>query len=197
VTAQSRPAAGTTGGNDPAGPYPLPVSEIVIRPVSFESVVAQQLVAEAMLDLGGRYGGSGDEAPVDATEFQPPGGDFLVAYLDGLPAGCGAWRGHGEVAELKRMYTVPTARGRGIGRAVLAAVERSARDRGRKRMILECGDRQPEAIAMYEACGYERIEDFGHYRDHAGVRSYGRDLSRPPAGCDAGQERGQGAIFRK
>jgi hypothetical protein len=43
-------------------------------------------------------------------------------------------------------------------------------------MILECGYRQPEAIALYESSGYERIEDFGHYRHYEGVRSYGKDL---------------------
>lgn len=142
----------------------------------YGSLVAQQLVADALADLGARYGGSGDDTPVDPAEFAPPAGAFLVAYLDGAPVGCGGWRSHGEVAELKRMYTAPSARGRGVGRAVLAAVERSARDFGRKRMILECGDRQPEAIAMYEAYGYERIPDFGFYRKHKGVRSYGRDL---------------------
>jgi GNAT superfamily N-acetyltransferase len=152
------------------------VSELVIQAVAYESPVAQQLIAGAMIDLGDRYDGSGDETPVDPGEFQQPKGAFLVAYLDGTPVACGGWRSHGEVAELKRMYTVPTARGRGIGRAILAAIERSARDQGRKRLILECGDRQPEAIAMYEACGYERIEDFGYYRNHSGVRSYGRDL---------------------
>ena len=47
------------------------------------------------------------------------------------------------------MYTAPAARGRGVARAVLAAVERSAREQGRKRVVLECGDKQPEAIAMY------------------------------------------------
>ncbi|HEX6969171.1 MAG TPA: GNAT family N-acetyltransferase, partial [Micromonosporaceae bacterium] len=70
----------------------------------------------------------------------------------------------------------PKMRGRGVARAVLAAVEQSARDHGRKRLILECGDKQPEAIAMYEKCGYQRIEDFGFYRGSPSVRSYGRDL---------------------
>jgi len=152
------------------------VSEIEIRTVRYGSPGTQRLVADALADLTARYGGSGDDTPVAAIEFEPPAGAFVVAYLNGVPVGCGGWRSHGEVAELKRMYTVSWARGRGVGRAVLAAVERSARDHGRKRMILECGDRQPEAIAMYEACGYDRIVDFGFYRKHKGVRSYGRDL---------------------
>lgn len=159
--------------------YPAGVSQIEIRVLRFDSEVAQRLVRAALADLGARYGGSGDETPVDAAEFEPPGGAFLVAYLEGKPVGCGGWRSHGdcgEVAELKRMYTAPTVRGRGVARAVLAAVERSAREQGRKRIVLECGDKQPEAIAMYLAAGYERIPNFGYYRDSPGCLSYGRML---------------------
>jgi GNAT superfamily N-acetyltransferase len=155
------------------------VSEIEIRLVPFDSPVAQRLIRAALADLGARYGGSGDETPVDPAEFVPPAGAFLVAHLDGEPVGCGGWRSHGdtgEVAELKRMYTDPAARGRGVARAVLAAVERSAREHGRKRMILECGDRQPEAVAMYTSAGYERIPNFGFYKDAPGCLSYGRTL---------------------
>ncbi|WBB81975.1 GNAT family N-acetyltransferase [Micromonospora sp. WMMD882] len=155
------------------------MSEIEIRPLRFDSAQAQRLIRAALADLGARYGGSGDETPVDATEFAPPHGAFLVAYLDGEPVGCGGWRSHGdtgEVAELKRMYTAPAARGRGVARAVLAAVERSAREQGRRRLLLECGDRQPEAIGMYHSAGYERIPNFGFYRDAPGCISFARDL---------------------
>ncbi|HEY0700449.1 MAG TPA: GNAT family N-acetyltransferase [Micromonospora sp.] len=155
------------------------MTEFEIRLVRYDSPVAQRLVTGALADLGARYGGAGDETPVDAAEFQPPSGAFLVAYLRGEPVGCGGWRSHGEtgeLAELKRLFTAPSARGRGVARAVLAAVERSAREHGRKRMILECGERQPEAIAMYEAAGYERIENFGYYRDSPETVSFGRPL---------------------
>ncbi|MFG1800135.1 GNAT family N-acetyltransferase [Micromonospora carbonacea] len=155
------------------------MSEIEIRPASFDAPEAQALIRAALADLGRRYGGSGDETPVDAAEFVPPHGAFLVAYLAGEPVGCGGWRSHGdagETAELKRMYTSPQARGRGVARAVLAAVERSAREHGRKQLVLECGDKQPEAIAMYSTVGYERIPNFGFYRDHPGCLSFGRTL---------------------
>ncbi|WP_091312534.1 GNAT family N-acetyltransferase [Micromonospora chersina] len=155
------------------------MSEIEIRVRRFDAPESQALIRAALADLGARYGGSGDETPVDAAEFEPPAGTFLVAYLDGQPVGCGGWRSHGddgETAELKRMYTAPAARGRGVARAVLAAVEHSARDQGRKRMILECGDKQPEAIAMYTSAGYERIPNFGFYQDAPGCLSYGRPL---------------------
>ena len=153
-------------------------SEIEIRPLGYADPVARALVADAMADLAGRYG-DGDATPVDPAQFDPPGGAFLVAYLDGEPVGCGGWRSHGEggeVAELKRMYTAPAVRGRGVARRLLAAVEESARSHGRRRLILECGDRQPEAVALYTRCGYERIEDFGFYREEPGVLSFGRDL---------------------
>ncbi|KXK63158.1 acetyltransferase [Micromonospora rosaria] len=155
------------------------MSELEIRPVPFDSPVARLLIRDAMADLGARYGGSGDDTPIDATEFEPPAGMFLVARLDGTPVGCAGWRSHGdsgEIAELKRMYTAPAVRGRGVARAVLAAVESSAREHGRKQIILECGDRQPEAIAMYFALGYERIPNFGFYRDSPGCLSFGRPL---------------------
>ncbi|KAB1904511.1 GNAT family N-acetyltransferase [Micromonospora tulbaghiae] len=155
------------------------MSEIEIRERRFDAPESQALIRAALADLGARYGGSGDETPVDAAEFTPPDGAFLVAYLDGRPVGCGGWRSHGgdgDTAELKRMYTDPAARGRGVARSVLAAVERSARDHGRKRIVLECGDKQPEAIAMYTSAGYERIPNFGFYKDAPGCLSYARTL---------------------
>ncbi|NBE81857.1 GNAT family N-acetyltransferase [Micromonospora rubida] len=155
------------------------MSEIEIRAARFDSPESQRLVRAALADLGQRYGGSGDDTPVDAVEFEPPGGAFLVAYLAGEPVGCGGWRSHGDAgdtAELKRMYTSPVARGRGVARAVLVAVELSAREQGRKRLILECGDKQPEAIAMYTSAGYELIPNFGYYQDAPGCISFGRTL---------------------
>jgi GNAT superfamily N-acetyltransferase len=155
------------------------VSDLEIRTVPFLDPDAQRLITAVLADLGARYGSSGDDTPVDPAEFDPPDGAFLVVYLDGAPVGCAGWRSHGDggrTAELKRMYTDPAVRNRGVARAVLAAVEESARASGRTRMILECGAKQPEAIAFYQANGYERIPDFGYYKDAPGVRSFGRDL---------------------
>ncbi|GIJ20081.1 GNAT family N-acetyltransferase [Micromonospora lutea] len=151
--------------------------EIQIQQVPFDSPVAQRLITATLADLAARYGGSGDATPVDAHEFVPPAGAFLVAQIDGQAVGCGGWRSHGEAtAELKRMYTAPEVRGRGVARTLLAAIERSAREHGRRRLILECGDRQPEAIALYKAAGYERIPNFGFYADEPGCLSFGRTL---------------------
>ena len=158
---------------------PLPPSALEIRPTRFGSPVATALTAAALLDLAERYGGDGDSTPVTPLEFAPPDGGFVVAFLDGVPAGCGGWRtltGDDQAGEIKRMYVVPEFRGRGVARAVLRALEEAARKEGRKRMVLETGDRQPEAIALYEKAGYLRIPDFGHYKDEPGVLSFGRDL---------------------
>jgi GNAT superfamily N-acetyltransferase len=149
---------------------------VEIRKVRYDEPEVRALVTLALGDLSQRYGGSGDDTPVSAAEFAPPLGRFFVAVDGGRMIGCAGWRAHGEDAELKRMFTVPVARGRGIARRLLAAVEASARADGRKRVILETGSRQPEAIALYESAGYRRIEDFGYYQDHAGVRSFARDL---------------------
>ncbi|WP_067507657.1 GNAT family N-acetyltransferase [Actinoplanes sp. TFC3] len=152
------------------------MEQIQIREARFDDPDVQSLISLALAELSNRYGGSGDDTPVAASDFAPPSGAFLVASSSGRLVGCAGWRTHGDDAELKRMFTIEQARGRGVARQVLAAVEESARERGRKRVILETGDKQPEAIALYEKCGYARIEDFGYYKGEAGVLSYAKVL---------------------
>lgn len=153
------------------------MEQIIIRETPFDDPAVRRLIGLAMAELSSRYGGTGDDTPVAATDFAPPKGAFFVAEdTTGHLVGCAGWRAHGDDAELKRMFTIEAARGRGVARAVLAAIEDSARERGCKRVILETGDKQPEAIALYEKCGYERIEDFGYYKDEPGVLSYARVL---------------------
>lgn len=154
------------------------MTEIEIHAVHLDEPAVRKLVAEALADLAVRYNSpGGDATPVSAADFEPPHGAFLVAVADGELIGSGAWRSHGaEDAELKRMYTAPHARNRGVARRVLAAVEDSARAQGRRRMILETGNKQPEAVALYLSCGYEPIENFGYYRNEPNVISLGRTL---------------------
>jgi GNAT superfamily N-acetyltransferase len=156
------------------------VPDIDIRPSRFLHPAAQRLVAAALADLGVRYDSTtGDDTPIEAMEFDPPDGAFFIAWRDGEAVGCAGWRSHAEgdeIGEVKRLYVDPAARGTGVAVALMATVEESARDHGRRRMILECGAKQPEAIALYEKLGYQRIPDFGHYKGQPLVRSYGRDL---------------------
>jgi len=151
--------------------------DIRIREARFDEPEVQKLVADALSDLSRRYGGgSGDDTPVTAEDFLPPAGRFFVAVEGDEMIGCAGWRAHGDDAELKRMYTATRARGRGLARRMLATIEDSARADGRRRVILEAGNRQPEAISLYESIGYHRIEDFGYYKGYAGVLSYAREL---------------------
>ncbi|SDT77560.1 GNAT family N-acetyltransferase [Actinoplanes derwentensis] len=152
------------------------MSELEIHQTRFDTPEVQKIVADAMAELARRYGGSGDDTPIALTDFDPPLGRFFIAVQDGEPVGCAGWRRHGDDAELKRMFTAEAARGRGVARRILAVIEESAREAGLQRVILETGDQQPEAIALYESRGYQRIEDFGHYRGHAGVLSFARAL---------------------
>ena len=149
---------------------------IKIKSMGFDEPAVQLLVAENLRDLSERYGGTGDDTPIVASDFAPPNGDFLVAVDGDELIGSAGWRRHGDDAELKRMFTTKAARGRGVARRLLTAIEESAAAAGCRRVILETGDRQPEAIALYESAGYQRIPDFGYYAGHPGVLSYGKAL---------------------
>jgi GNAT superfamily N-acetyltransferase len=139
------------------------VSDLEIRDEAYDSPAAQQLIAAVQAEYVVRYGGP-DEAPIDGSQFTPPHGLFLVGYLDNAPVATGGLRRHvdGEV-ELKRMYVVPDARGKGLSRIMLAELEARARGLGAQRIVLETGNRQPEAVSLYESSGYTRIEGFGFY----------------------------------
>jgi len=133
----------------------------------FDSPEAVALCEAQQADVRARYGSRDTEPGV-----KPSAADvtvFLVARADdGTPLGCGALRDlGGGVAELKRMYTVPAARGRGVGRAVLAALEDEARRRGFRLARLETGDRLPEAHRLYARAGYQPIPCWGAYAGSA------------------------------
>jgi GNAT superfamily N-acetyltransferase len=124
-----------------------------------------------------RYGGP-DDAPIDAAEFAPPRGLFLLATVDGEPAGCGGWRDLGDGrAEIKRMFTVAALRNRGVARAVLAELERTAAAAGIRDIVLETGSVQPEAIALYRSTGYDLIDGFGYYAGAPLSRAFGKRLT--------------------
>lgn len=162
-----------------------------MRTVSFDHPDAVRLNARVQREYDVRYGEGGDATPLDPGMFVPPHGRYLVAYDDdGTPVATGGWRtqdenDHGYAdgdAEIKRMYVVPEARGLGLSRIVLAALEDDARAAGRVRMVLETGTRQPEAISLYTSSGYEPCAKFGHYRFHDLSRCYAKPLApREPA----------------
>ncbi|MFE6285852.1 GNAT family N-acetyltransferase [Streptomyces sp. NPDC057877] len=156
-----------------------------IRPVPFDHPDALKLNDEVQAEYHERYGDGGDATPLDPSDFRPPNGVYLIAYDDqDRPVATGGWRsqdnnGEGNEdgdAELKRMFVIRPARGLGLARRILAALEDDARGAGRTRMVLETGTQQPEAIALYTSSGYEPCAKFGYYRFHDASRCFAKAL---------------------
>ena len=158
-----------------------------MRQVDYHDTDAQLLIDQVQQEYVLRYG-SPDSAPVDRDEFSPPNGHFIVLNEAGRPVAMGGWRFSEEagvalgepdpVVELKRMYVIPAARGRGHARIVLAHLEQTAAAAGACRMVLETGAPQTEAVALYRSSGYEPIPAFGHYADSPLSIPLGKRLSK-------------------
>ena len=144
---------------------------------------ALRLVEEVQQEYVARYGGR-DETPLEPEVFDEPRGALFLGYVDGAPVVSGGWRlrddvdalGSTRTAEVKRMYVVPSSRGLGLARLMLAHLETTAQAAGAVVMVLETGLQQPEAIALYESSGYEQIPGFGHYAWSPSNRCYARRL---------------------
>jgi GNAT superfamily N-acetyltransferase len=133
-----------------------------LSPAAWDDPVVQRLTAAQQTELRGRYG------PDSEPGVPPSAADVAIVLLatddDGTPVGCGALRPlAADSAEIKRMYVVPQARGRGLSKVILAALEDEARSRGWTTLRLETGPKQPEAVALYARAGYQPIGAFGHY----------------------------------
>lgn len=138
-----------------------------VRNVGFDHADAAMMRAAQRAEISARYGSDDSEPGVAPSAADIAA--FFVAYVDGMPAGCGGIRALSAAEyEIKRMYVTPAYRGTGISTAVLAAIEVAARERGVERLLLETGALQPDAMRFYEREGYSRIANFG---DYAGVDS--------------------------
>ncbi|UNY98273.1 GNAT family N-acetyltransferase [Zhouia spongiae] len=88
----------------------------------------------------------------------------IMAYENGFPAGCGAIKTYDKkTMEVKRMYTIPEYRGKGIASKILKALELWASELSFHRCILETGKRQTEAVALYHKTGYKTIPNYAPY----------------------------------
>lgn len=154
-----------------------------LRPLPYDHPVAHDLVEQVQEEYVRRYGGP-DAAVVDPAEFLPPLGIFLAAEIDGEPAGCGAWRVLSPgVAEIKRVYVVPRFRRRGLAQVIVTALEDGATRAGHRKVVLNTGNEQPEAIALYAQLGYSPVEGYGIYACSPGAVFLGKDL-RPATGTE-------------
>lgn len=100
---------------------------------------------------------------VDPQALVGPGVTLLVARIDGRAGGMAALVARDGYGEIKRMYVADEARGTGLGRALLEAVERRAAAVGLGTLRLETGIRQPAALSLYRAAGYVERGPFGGY----------------------------------
>jgi GNAT superfamily N-acetyltransferase len=90
----------------------------------------------------------------------------VVAYEDQIPVACGAIKPFdGDTVELKRMYTIPAHRGKGLASKIMHELEQWAVQLSYGRCILETGINQPEAISLYHKKGYHRIGNYGQYQN--------------------------------
>ena len=149
-----------------------PDVEIATAPLTGDSAV--RLISALNAELAAAYPEPGaNHFRLDPTEVGPGVGAFVVAKWRGAPVGCGAVRRLSDpelvselgpnVGEVKRMYVAPDVRGRGIGRGLLARLEREARELGVRRLVLETGTRQLEALRLYRAAGFVDIDPYGEY----------------------------------
>lgn len=130
---------------------------------------ASELIRQLSAELAVRYDFADDGSGLfSAADVQVPRAAFLILRLDGRPVGCGALRpmdedGFEDAVEIKRMYVAPEVRGRRLAAVILDRLEGLAREFGYARAVLETGDRNPEAIRLYERSGYEHIPPYGPY----------------------------------
>ena len=137
----------------------------IMRMVEVDHPDARRLQEAQQAELGALFGFRGF-ALADPPQFCPPRGTFLVAYAGAEAVACGGicpLEALPGTAELKRMYTDPEWRRRGIGVRILHALESEARALGYRSTALETGTVMHWAIALYEMAGYRRIPLYAPY----------------------------------
>jgi GNAT superfamily N-acetyltransferase len=139
--------------------------DVIIKEVDPQGEDALALLREAAIEARELYPElhqPGDPWPTNSAT--PVRGIYLIAYVDNEPVACGALRPFEElVTEVRRMFVVKGARRRGLGRAILRALEMTAALSGYEFMRLETGNRQLPAMALYTSYGFKQIEPFGAY----------------------------------
>ena len=148
---------------------------MIIEQVPWDHPASVSLRQAQRAEIEQRYG-TPDSEPGPA----PTGDDitaFFVAFDGEKPVGCGGLRELDSTeAEIKRMFVDPSSRGTGVSTALLARLEQFGRERGYRRLVLETGDQQPDAIRFYTREGYERIPNFGYYTDSAFSLCFAKQL---------------------
>lgn len=137
-------------------------------------------------------------ARLDPDDFRPPQGGWILVELEGQPVACGGVRACGAfgqaVAELKRIWVEPSARGSGVSRLLLAQCELLAQALGYREVVLDTGPLQVAAMRLYEASGYRKIPNYGVNAASTFMISFAKSLAPGSAVDDAlldGRESGR------
>lgn len=103
----------------------------------------------------------------------------VVAYENDKPVSCGAIKEfETNAVEVKRMYTAPESRGKGIATTVLDELEKWANELAYEKCVLETGKRQPEAIALYKKNGYKTIPNYGQYAEMENSLCFEKEIKK-------------------
>ena len=165
----------------------LKVAALVIERVDPASAVAQWCLAQYFAELAVRFDGGFDarrSQPTDPADLVPPRGAFLLASADQEPLACGTIKLMAPgVGYLRRMWVAPSARGLGVGRRMLAALEAQAQELGVTTIRLDTNRSLSEAIQMYRRSGYHEVPPFSDevYADYFFEKQLSRPRGRTPA----------------
>src|SRR4051794_23253442 len=137
-------------------------TELEVRPLPASDPMAAALLNAYAAEIESRFiSRAASRVATDPAEYAKPTGSFLVVYEDGEPIACGGLRALPDgAAEVKRMYVVPEARGRGVAAQLLARLEDEARRLGYQRVRLDTAAKLTEAQALYRGAGYTEIPDY-------------------------------------
>jgi GNAT superfamily N-acetyltransferase len=157
------------------------VPDLTFWSVPLDAPAAAEVLAAAAAELVVRYEDPGAAgAALDPAAFAAPVGTFLLAGAAERVVGCGGLRTHAPgVGEIKRMYVAPHARGRGVARRLLAELEAAAVGLGMSSLVLETGDAQPEALALYASSGWEVVPSYGEFACSPRAICLGKQLEDP------------------
>ncbi len=141
---------------------------ITIAPIDPEAPVAKACLADYFALLSERVAGiSAAHVPdpdPQAGHYRPPVGTFLVAWSDGLPLGCVSLKTiNTTTGEVKRLWIAPSARGMGLARRMMTAIEAEARTMGLTRLRLDTNAAQTAAITLYRTTGWQDAKPYSDF----------------------------------
>jgi GNAT superfamily N-acetyltransferase len=152
-----------------------------IEPADPRSAEVEALVAAYVAELQAMFDYQTERGmPTTPADFDPGRGSFLIVREDdGTAIGCGGVRLlDPATAELKRMWLHPSSRGRGLGRALLAALEQAAVDLGASRGVLDTFDVLIPAMALYRNAGWQQVPAYNANRQ--ATHWFAKDLTGSP-----------------